>query len=387
MHDMVRDLTIRIANEEAFCSFDDQGRHIPTVDSRRLGVTRKMDFHTLKRNSKLRALLLMTSHSICFNRDIGLAKVKSLRVLDLSHVNLDNICMEDLWSWISSLKRLACLNLRDVANLKEVPYSIGKLWGLQILILAECRSLEKLSASVTTLKKLRVLNVGNCPSLQYLPQGLSRLSNLQELYGSKLAGLTKTEGCHLRELKGLIQLRELQVDIHEESVIEDDELTVLAELKQLRVLSINAENCENIDILQKLDKLSPPPCLEELYLGHYCGEVTPEWINLTSLSQLQYLCIENSRLKHMSPHFWGSDGNDWKVEGLCLKLLPRLQVEWEMVQRVMPLLRYLEVSRCYMLQSFPCNVMTLGYWKKTEEENEDGELEDTVYQEELHAAP
>lgn len=377
MHDMVRDLTIRIAREEAFSSFDDGGRQIPTMDSRRLGVTNEMKFHSLENNSKIRALLLMDSRSIILKRNAGLAKVMSLRVLDLSHVTLENIRVYDFWGWISSLKRLACLNLRDVASLIEVPDSIGKLWNLQILILAECSNLQKLPASITTLHKLIVLDLGNCPALKYLPQGISGLSNLQELYGFKPASLAHTESCHFGELKNFIDLRVLHLDINQESIIEDEELGALADLQKLRVLLINAEHCEDVNILEKLNKLTPPPHLEELYLGHYHGEATPDWINPNSLPELQYLCLEYARLVDMSPLFWSSDGgNSWEVEGLCLKFLPRLQVEWSRVQSVMPSLRYLEVSHCYMLQSmsFPCDVVNLGSWMKRDEESEDGNL-------------
>ncbi|KAL7261767.1 hypothetical protein ACSBR1_000222 [Camellia fascicularis] len=146
-------------------------------------------------------------------------------------------------------------------------------------------------------------------------------------------------------------------------------------LQKLRVLLINAENCEDVNILEKLNKLTPPPHLEELYFGHYHGEATPDWINPNSLPELQYLCLEYARLVDMSPLFWSSDGgNSWKVERLCLKFLPRLPVEWSKVQGVMPSLRYLEVSHCYMLLSFPCDVVNLGSWTKSDEENEDGNL-------------
>ncbi|KAF5948419.1 hypothetical protein HYC85_014376 [Camellia sinensis] len=253
MHDMVRDLTIRIVRKRNSAALMiEAGRYPQWI----LGIW------ALKRNS-------------------GLAKVLSLRVLDLSHVKLENICEYDFWGWISSLKRLACLNL--------LPNSIGKLLNLQILIL-------KLPASITTLHKLTVLDLGNCPALKYLPQGISSLPNLQELYGFKPAR---------RECS-----REAQ-------------------------------------------QAHPPPHLEELYFGHYHGEATPHWINPNSLPELQYLRLEYARLVDMSPLFWSSDGgNSCKVEGLCLKFLPRLQVEWRRVQGVMPSLRYLEVSDCYMLLLF-----------------------------------
>ncbi|KAJ6886997.1 hypothetical protein NC651_027369 [Populus alba x Populus x berolinensis] len=44
MHDLVRDLTIKIAREEGFGSFDDQGRQRPSARSRRLSLTNEADY-------------------------------------------------------------------------------------------------------------------------------------------------------------------------------------------------------------------------------------------------------------------------------------------------------------------------------------------------------
>ncbi|XP_027064162.1 disease resistance RPP13-like protein 4 [Coffea arabica] len=354
VHDMVRDLTIKIAREEDFCSFDANRNHIADVGSRRLGVTQETKLSALRGNSKLRALLLTTTHYIGFNRKTELAKIKSLRVLDLSHARLDYVFVKDLWDWITSLKRLVCLSLRDVAQLLEVPNSIGKLLGLQVLILGECKDLKKLPTSIINLPRLIILDVGNCPSLRCLPQGFSKLSKLQELYGFKIAGTGKASGSHLAELKAVTELRVLQIDITEDSTIEDQELEILAQLEKLKILSINAGDCKDKNILSKLNKLSPPSSIEELYLKHYLGETTPAWINPRSLQQLQYLSVENSGIEKMNQEFWGDEEYKWDVKGLCLKFCQRLEVSWEELQSVMPEIRHLEVCQCNLLVSFPC---------------------------------
>ncbi|MCD7472708.1 hypothetical protein HAX54_014037 [Datura stramonium] len=80
-----------------------------------------------------------------------------------------------------------------------------------------------------------------------------------------------------------------------------------------------------------------PKSVEELYLRHFCGHTTPAWIAPESLDLLQYLCIDDSSvLQHMSYPFRGSDGNKWKVEGLCLKYLPKLEETWEEIKSAMP---------------------------------------------------
>ncbi|KAJ0080727.1 hypothetical protein Patl1_09745 [Pistacia atlantica] len=94
MHDLIREMVIKIANEEAFCSFDGQGKQKQAEDSRWLGFTADMNPKLLKNCSKLRALLLMANHHV--SSDMNLELLKSLRVLDLSNNKLDTIEVERL---------------------------------------------------------------------------------------------------------------------------------------------------------------------------------------------------------------------------------------------------------------------------------------------------
>ncbi|XP_060187868.1 disease resistance RPP13-like protein 4 isoform X3 [Lycium barbarum] len=388
MHDMIREMIIKVAKEESFCSLDGNNANIATIHSRRLGVTNETLLQPLDGNSKLRALLLTKANCIGFTRKVALAKVKTLRVLDLSHIKFEKsseFCENDMWRWITSLKRLGYLSFQDVANLTKLPRSIKKLWGLQILVLAECKNLKQLPRSITSLPKLIVLDVGNCTSLSYLPLGLSKLSHLQELYGFKIPDTTTPNACHLRDLKGLRELRVLQLDVMDGSMIEEDELTVLEQFQQLRMLIINAGDRKDEIFLERLEKLSPPKSLEELYLRHFCGNTTPAWIAPELLDRLQYLCIEDSNmLQHMSDRFRGSEGNKWKIEGLCLKFLPKLEETWEEIKSAMPRLKYVEVSHCSSVKSFTCAVKNIGFWRKPEEENEELEEPDAASSMEEH---
>ncbi|KAJ0016856.1 hypothetical protein Pint_09502 [Pistacia integerrima] len=118
-----------------------------------------MDPKSLKNSSKLRALLLMSSHSASpdlssdsVSFDWTLKLLRSLRVLDFSRLHTRSP-LDDLFKWICSLKRLAYLNLSGVMDLKEVPYLIGKLRNLRTLVLSECNNLAKLDPAITNLKK------------------------------------------------------------------------------------------------------------------------------------------------------------------------------------------------------------------------------------------
>lgn len=99
MHDLVRDLTIKISREESFSSFDEHGKQRPGIQSRRLGFTGEEDVKSLNKNSKLRAFLMMNSTPVS-DKTIPLFRVRSLRVLDFSLNKLENIPIHKLLHWI-----------------------------------------------------------------------------------------------------------------------------------------------------------------------------------------------------------------------------------------------------------------------------------------------
>ncbi|KAH9699040.1 Disease resistance RPP13-like protein 4 [Citrus sinensis] len=350
MHDLVRDMTIKIAKDEAFCSFDEQGRQKLTQDSRWFGFTSDMDPKSLKKSSRLRALILTSSTPVSF---WNVKSLMSLRVLDFSYCKLDRMNVEDLLDKISSLKRLACLNLSGVAGNIELPSSIQKLRNLQILVLRRC---TKLHPSITSLKKLIILDLGSCP-LQHLPHGLEKLIYLQELSGFRVASQSNTQGCRLNALLGLKQLRVLRMSINNESEISEDEWNVLSQLEKLKVLAIDAEDCKEKHV-------------SELYLRRYRHEILPKWINLKHLSSLQYLCLEDGDISNFeisSESDQDSNGTTWVLEGLCLKFVPNLDLDWNVLLKDMPILRYAEVSRCFNLKNSPFPLDKPAVWKKNQD--------------------
>ncbi|KAL5555578.1 hypothetical protein UlMin_037814 [Ulmus minor] len=365
MHDMVRELIITNAEEEDFCSFDEQGRQRATPDSRWIGFFDGMHKKSLKSTSKLRAMIYMSSSETEFN-SFGL--LRSLRVLDFSNSQLKEINIDDLFDWISSLQRLACLNLSGIQGLEMVPPSIRKLRNLQLFVLTNSNSLKNLHPYITTLKKLIVLDVGFCPNLECLPSGLGKLSHLQELSGFKVLSKSRTQCAQLLELKEMIQLRVLRISISDETEISENEMDSLSQMSNLKVLSIDADNCKNKSkqVLEMVDKLNPPSRLQELYLRNFHRETLPNWVNPKMLSRLKYLCVENGDLRHLNIKNFDKEIEDsvWNIEGLCLKFLMRLDVDWKDLQKDMPQLCYLEVSHCYKLKDFPCSVKTPGVWRK-----------------------
>ncbi|KDP42062.1 hypothetical protein JCGZ_01850 [Jatropha curcas] len=352
MHNMVRDLTILMAEEERICSFNNQGQQEFMPNSRWLGFTSEMGPKSLQRCPKLRALLLISNQAFS---DRNLGSLSSLRVLDLSNSKLDDtLALQNLLTWISSLKRLAYLNLSGAQGLQELPSSIRKLQNLQLLVLTGCTNLSKLSPSITSLKHLLLLDVSSCVSLPYLPHGLLNLSQLQELSGVRLARPRNSTSCRLLELGELRQLRVLRMILNNHSEITADEFNVLSNLQKLKILGIDAENCEHMKDI--LDRLCPPPMLKELYIRRYRHETLPKWVNPDRLHNLEYLCIEDGGLVDISSSAETDGDTYWSLEGLCLRSLPYLQMEWNDLLRKMRLLRYAEVSHCPQLYNFPWSV-------------------------------
>ncbi|XP_060673421.1 disease resistance RPP13-like protein 4 isoform X1 [Ziziphus jujuba] len=372
IHDMVRELISMNAQEEAFCSFDEKGQQRLTEECRWLGFSNAMQGKPLGNKSKIRALILLVSNIV--KHDLkNFGSLTSLRVLDISNSNLKEINAEELFKWISSLKRLANLNLAGVRGLESVPSSIRKLLNLQLLVLTKCVDLKSIHPSITTLRRLILLDSRSCP-LENLPRGLGGLSNLQELSGFMVMSQSKGNCCQLIELGELKQMRVLRINLSDDTEVSENELNVLAHLENLKVLGIDAGNCKRntSEILKKMDRLVPPPALQELYLRNYRHSTLPLWVCPSRLTRLQYLSIENGDLINLAPEV--EDDNHhiaWNIEGLCLKFLARLDVNWTDLQNDMPVLRYMEVSHCYKLKGFPCSVKSQsvlekksGFWRK-----------------------
>lgn len=177
-------------------------------------------------------------------------------------------------------------------KIREVPSSINKLRNLQVLVLNGCFNLVKLHPSITNLKMLIILDLDKCP-IKYLPWGLRRLSYLQELYGFVVSHPRKL-CASLLKIKELTTIRELQIRISDTTVISDNALDVLCQLKGIKVLAIDAEGCTRSDVFKMLDNLTPllqVPTLQKLYLRNYLHKTMPNWFNPRLLPGNLKVCL------------------------------------------------------------------------------------------------
>ncbi|RZC79566.1 hypothetical protein C5167_003778 [Papaver somniferum] len=368
MHDMVRDLIIIVAKQQAFCSFDDGDGLVFDKDTRHFGIPRGVSIPSTEfTNSKIRAMILldMLSPFQTWKQNYNLTKVDSLRVLDLSFCNLQPI--HELVEWIKSQKRLTYLNLHSTSSRATMPDFFKYLPNLQYLIIS-CNSYLK-RISVSSLRKLIVLDLSHCYKLE-CPEGLGNLINLEELSGLKLG----SSSARLPDIINLPKLRVLRLSTAGAPNVDmfRRDMCVLSQLGNLQVLYINSfcPLCQE-DINKQLDHLEPPASLEELCIHNYMGETMPGFIKPELLPKLQHLTIKNSKLKHLTPDFWGTKEKSWNLEALSLIELPKLEMNWGTVRQMMPLISYAEVKKVPMLESFPGNMFKIKYnvWRKIEEED------------------
>ncbi|KAB1202063.1 Disease resistance RPP13-like protein 4 [Morella rubra] len=263
IHDMVRDLVLKIAEDDAFYSKDGKS-------CRHLGIKSDLDPKHLMANQKLRALL---------------STVKTTEVNKIA----------------SSTAKALC-----------------KPQYLRILDVSYCQNLRTLPSCIVNFKKLEVLDVSNCGSLECLPKGLGRLSNLEVLLGFKPARSSQLEGCRIGELKNLTKLRMLALQITRADQIEDDEINALVNLQELQYFSMSCFDCDGSDLIAKVDELFPPRQLQELCLEFYPGKMSPMWLNPISLTLLRFLSISSGNIAEFHQSFLGPDNAVWKIEALML---------------------------------------------------------------------
>lgn len=98
----------------------------------------------------------------------------------------------------------------------------------------------------------------------------------------------------LLKIKELTTIRELQIRISDTTVISDNALDVLCQLKGIKVLAIDAEGSTKSDVFKMLDNLTPllqVPTLQKLYLRNYLHKTMPNWFNPRLLPGNLKVCV------------------------------------------------------------------------------------------------
>ncbi|XP_015886579.3 putative disease resistance RPP13-like protein 1 [Ziziphus jujuba] len=356
---------------------------------------RPSDLRTFYRYKSL-STFMSTSHIEEVPYDFFL-NIRRLRVLNLSSTG-----MYELPDSIEKLKVLRYLNV-SCTRIKKLPESVANLYALETLKLNNCFRLLRLPKYMKNLSKLRHLELDVKRQISCMPFGLGKLTNLQRLQAFIVG---KNEGHRIEELQNMNKLCGSISITNLENVANYGEAkaAMLDNKKYLDKLELEWYTHETNRVQryeEVLGGLQPHFGLRELQIKNYGGIMFPSWLSDASFCKLETIDIQNSLncrilpalgqlpilksiyiekmhdLESIDSHFCGLHGVSFPcLESLTFQDMPNLQIWSGIGYNVMPQLRrltvidcpefrtlpslhwlaslkFLEINRCPMLQSFP----------------------------------
>nr|XP_033508506.1 TMV resistance protein N-like [Nicotiana tomentosiformis] len=239
------------------------------------------------------------------------------------------------------MNRLSELYL-EATSFSELPASVEKLSGVQVINLSSCKHLESLPNSIVRLKCLKELNVSRCSKLKSLPDDLGSLVGLEGLHcdDTPIQMIPSTISL-LKNLKHLSLRRCNALGLQVRSSISRESMGLvfsnLSGLCSLTMLDIGGCSISDGGILCNLGFL---PSLAELNLGgNTFTNISASSISgLTRLKVLQL--VGCSRLEHF-PELPQAIEEVHADECISLKSIDQLAKY--------PTLRRLSLSQCHQL--------------------------------------
>jgi Leucine-rich repeat (LRR) protein len=309
MHDLVRALAIGVSSYECFLHRETSQRVSPTARHLALQVGNQSHTHELNKYKNLRTILLFghcESNIVCDVLDNMLANSRSIRVLDLSHLEV----LTNMLPNIASLRRLRFFDLSftRVNNLRNFPSN------LQVLYLRGYTG-NYIPQSINKLANLRHLHV-DATALSDIPfiGQLSQLQELENFSARKKNGFMINELKNMQELSGKLCIS----NIHLIKSTQEAKDASMIEKKHLEILELRGRNVSK-DVLEGL---RPHPNLQELMIEGYGATNFPVWMIQDHIfTKLHSLHVENCRFLGALPPF----GNFPSLKHLTLDKLPSVK--------------------------------------------------------------
>ncbi|KAJ0528284.1 putative virus X resistance protein-like, coiled-coil [Helianthus annuus] len=387
MHDMVHDVASYLMENECLMVTEMPNK---VRENRHLTVTLEDDTtfpSPPKQSKKLYTFSIQSFHDcpqIVVTQDCVTLppeffnNFKYLKTLDMSR-NMLLVIPND----VDKLKNLCYLNLSH-NPFYELPETLCNLPNLQTLKLIACYHLTKLPQSIGKLEKLRHLEIDETRSLVSLPKAVANLTSLRTL--SRFLIGNDDEACSLGDLKNLNHLRgRLEIEGLNQTDVSEAKEAELEKKEHVSDLNINCLFASSV-----IDGLGLNPTLEVLRIDKYGGQGFPNWmadltklkkvrlhewancINLPPLGKLpllKVLHIEGFKaITHVGSEFLGVSSSLSsttafpKLEKLKFSHMERWE-EWniDMMKdsKIMPCIRYLNLSQCDKLQSLPQKLLGL----------------------------
>ncbi|KAL5755792.1 hypothetical protein ACOSQ2_020538 [Xanthoceras sorbifolium] len=400
MHDMVHDSAQYLTKNECFSVEVDDSEGFPLNSSyskaRHSMIVLKNNASVSTSNfheNRLRSLIFDYGYRWRIQRllSLGFVRRRDHTCIDISNLFNYLTCVRalrfygksiaDIPSGISKLTHLRYLEVSKNDDIIELPEAVCELYNLQTIDISDCYNLNKLPEGIGKLVNLRhLINYGSFCECIYMPKGIERLTCLRTLSKVIVSGDKKacTFEClrNLNHLGGSLEIRCRGVDLGEINKAEFKNKTKL----------INEE---------ALEDFQPPPNLESLELIGYEGTSRCNWIaSLTKLRMVYFSGWSGTELlpplgklqflerllirymesvKRVGDEFLGmeSDNLSASSSSSSVTAFPKLQsLEFDNMQdweewdyqtsgrggediKIMPCLRYLEISSCPKLKTLP----------------------------------
>jgi NB-ARC domain/Rx N-terminal domain len=302
MHDLMHDLAVIVSSGECFYLTDNSPEIPSTVRHIAVDTKEPDKLRAIRKCKHLRTLLYFGSCQVDeFYSAINdtLSKLNSIRVLDLSHLNMGK-------------------------ELKP-PRAIRNLQHLRFLDLS-CTRIEALKCSSLNHYHLQALHIQDC-IFRRPPRGVDKLLNLRHLHANvetialishigKLTDLQQLEvytvgneeGHKITELENLSEIRGPLRILNCENIINQDE-AMHAELNKKKHLSVvglswNSEFSGHTTDIDILENLRPHNNIKDLSISNYMGSLLPNWMmQMSNFPILQKVHISSCKWIKFLPPF------------------------------------------------------------------------------------
>nr|UBY07101.1 NBS-LRR disease resistance protein [Dasypyrum villosum] len=301
MHDLLRQLALKISGEECFIGDVETLRDGNMSKLRRVTAVIKKDMLVLPRVDKVE-VKVRTFLTVCGPQRIEDTLFKRFLLLPVLVLNYSLV--QSIPNYIGKLIHLRLLN-PDYTGISCLPESIGSLKNLQVLSLRWCDDLHSLPLAMTLLCSLICLDLSGT-EINQVPKGMGKLKLLTNLGGYPVgdgsANAVIQDGWKLEELSSLSQMRYLSLDKLERAA-HNSRNAVLTDKRHLRKLILQwtesgegSYSEEDVGNTEKVfEQLIPPHNLESLCILRFFGQQYPTWFGTTCLSSLMSLILKGVR--------------------------------------------------------------------------------------------
>nr|XP_043611553.1 putative disease resistance RPP13-like protein 1 [Erigeron canadensis] len=306
MHDLISDLAMNVAGDFFYAlgdkMGDDDGKevlekiHHFSFVRQQYGVYKT--FKALQRARGLRTFLPMSVRIDRWQSFYLSSKVLSellpqlqiLRVLSLANYGI-KVVPES----IGSLKHLRYLNLSKT-DITCLPEQVGNLCNLQSLLLFGCHRLSSLPHSLIKLINLRHLDINYTPELKELPFGIGELTGLQTLSKVIIGDANGFKISHLKDLPHL-QGRLTIEGLHKVTDLTDAKEASLHQKKGLHDLEMDWGNVSDVsrNAFEVLEELRPFEKLSNIKISNYTGTKFPNWLGDPTYDCLTQIMLSGCR--------------------------------------------------------------------------------------------